>query len=107
VPPEPPDFDPLLLSQVRLGVVSVLLTRDEIAFPDLQALLGVTQGNLSTHLAKLEEAGYVRVEKSFVRRRPRTTIRLAAKGRRAFLDHVAKLGRIAGVQARTRSPLDP
>jgi DNA-binding MarR family transcriptional regulator len=94
--PEPPDFDPLLLSQVRLGVVSVLLARDEITFPDLQALLQVTQGNLSTHLAKLEEAGYVRIDKSFVHKRPRTTIRLAARGRKAFLEHVAKLARIAG-----------
>jgi DNA-binding MarR family transcriptional regulator len=92
---EPLDFDPVLLSRVRLAVVAALVTRKEMTFPDLRALLDLTQGNLSTHLTKLEEAAWVDVEKSFVGKKPRTTIRLTAKGRRAFLDHVERLGRIA------------
>ena len=90
-----PEFDPLLLSQARLGVVSVLMTRSSATFPDLKALLGLTQGNLGLHLKKLEEAGYVSVTKSFVDRKPRTTCKLSAKGRKAFLAHLATLERIA------------
>jgi DNA-binding MarR family transcriptional regulator len=92
---EAPSFDPLLLSQVRLGIVSVLMTRPQASFPDLKGLLGLTQGNLGTHLGKLEEGGYVTVRKSFVRRKPRTTVRLTRAGRRAFLAHVALLEKIA------------
>ncbi|MBC8423465.1 transcriptional regulator [bacterium] len=90
-----PAFDPVLLSQARLGIVTALVTRREATFSDLKALLGMTQGNLGIHLQKLEEAGYVAVKKEFVQRRPRTTARLTARGRRAFLAHVEALGRIA------------
>lgn len=89
------DFDPLLLSQVRLGIVSVLLERREASFPDLRSLLGVTQGNLGAHLGKLEEAGYVEVDKAFVDKKPRTTCRITKAGREAFLAHVARLREIA------------
>ena len=92
--PEGGPFDPILLSQVRLGIVSVLIARFEATFPELKEILGVTQGNLSVHLVKLEEAGYVEVEKDFVDRRPRTRARLTKQGRRAFLDHVKALERI-------------
>jgi DNA-binding MarR family transcriptional regulator len=92
---EGPEFDPVLLSQVRLGVVSVLLTRGQASFPELQGLLGLTQGNLSTHLKKLENAGYVEIEKAFVDRKPRTTVTLTKSGRKAFLRHVEQLSRIA------------
>lgn len=92
---EPPAFDPVLLSKVRLGVVSVLVTREAATFPELKTLLGVTQGNLTIHLRKLEEAGYVAIEKAFVDRKPRTTVVLTGEGRRAFLDHVETLARIA------------
>lgn len=87
-------FDPILLSQVRLGVVSLLLSRKEATFSDLRALLGLTQGNLGMHVQKLEEAQYIAVKKSFAGRKPRTTFRLTAKGRRAFLAHVEGLKRI-------------
>ncbi len=89
------DFDPLLMSRVRLGIVAVLVERDAATFPDLKAVLGVTQGNLGVHLRKLEEAGYVAVEKEFADRKPRTTARLTTVGRTAFLTHVERLGRIA------------
>lgn len=92
----PQRFDPLLLSEVRLGVVAALLARPSATFSDLKGLLGLTQGNLSIHLQKLEEAGYVLVKKDFVGRRPRTTCRLSARGRRALLDHVENLRRLTG-----------
>lgn len=92
---EPNAFDPHLLSRVRLGVISVLMTRRDATFPDLKALLDVTQGNLGTHLKRLEEAGYIAIRKHFVDDRPTTTCRITAAGRRAFLEHVATLKRIA------------
>ena len=68
---EPLDkFDPILLSQVRLGVISALMTRTELSFTDLRALLGLTQGNLGSHLQNLEKAGYIEVIKEFVDRKP-------------------------------------
>ncbi len=88
-------FDPVLLSQARLGIVSVLLEREGASFSDLKSLLELTQGNLGMHLRKLEEAGYVAVEKEFVERKPLTTCRLTPKGRKAFLKHVDRLGEIA------------
>jgi DNA-binding MarR family transcriptional regulator len=89
------DFDPLLLSRARLGIVTVLLARKSAAFSDLKDLLGLTQGNLGVHLGKLEEEGYVSIEKAFVKKKPRTTATLTAKGRQAFLAHVALLETIA------------
>jgi len=92
---KPSRFDPLLLSEVRLGVISILISRPEAAFTELKALLELTQGNLGVHLQKLEQAGYVEVRKRFVGRRPRTTCRITDAGRRAFLEHVERLRRIA------------
>lgn len=94
MPTRPPDLDPVLLSQVRLGAVSVLGTQGPTSFADLKALLKVTQGNLGAHLARLEEAGYVAVEKTFVERVPRTTVRLTDAGRAAFARHVEELTRV-------------
>lgn len=89
------EFDALLLSQARLGIVSILLARSEATFPELKEVLGLTQGNLGVHLAKLEATGYVTIAKDFHERKPRTTCRLTAKGRKAFLRHVESLKRIA------------
>jgi DNA-binding MarR family transcriptional regulator len=94
MPSGPPDFDAVLLSEVRLGAVSLLATRGPTSFPDLKALLRVTQGNLGTHLKKLEDAGYVAIEKSFVDRKPRTLVHLTPAGRAAFLRHVGQLQRV-------------
>ena len=89
------EFDALLLSQARLGIVTVLVTRPEATFSDLRDLLGLTAGNLGVHLGKLEEAGYVGVTKAFVAKKPRTTARLTALGRKAFLAHVRRLDEVA------------
>ena len=90
-----PTFDPLLLSQARLGIVSVLMTKPEATFSDLKTLLKMTQGNLGIHLRKLEEAGYVEVTKRFVNRKPQTSCSLSKKGRKAFLTHLQTLEDIA------------
>lgn len=90
-----PSFDPVLLSQARLGIVTVLVTRHEATFSDLKEILGLTQGNLGIHLQKLEEARYVSVTKEFVRRTPRTTARITPEGRKAFLAHVDRLAAVA------------
>lgn len=88
-------FDALLMSQVRLGIISVLVSRKDATFSDLKSLLDLTQGNLTIHLQKLEDAGYVAVKKEFVARKPRTTCKITAKGRRAFLSHLELLQAIA------------
>ena len=95
MPASRPDFDGLLLSQARLGIVSVLMTRPSATFSDLKNLLGLTQGNLGVHLRKLEDGGYVAVKKAFVDRKPKSTCKLTARGRKAFLAHLAELERIA------------
>ena len=93
---EPPNqFDPLLLSQARLGIISVLMTRGEATFSDLKSLLTLTQGNLGMHLQKLEEANYVKIAKEFVDRKPRTTAHITKAGREAFLSHLRQLEKIA------------
>jgi DNA-binding MarR family transcriptional regulator len=74
--------------------VSILATRGATPFSDLRALLSVTQGNLGSHLQKLEEAGYVSTEKSFVDRKPQTLVRLTPAGRAALLRHVKELQRV-------------
>lgn len=88
-------FDSMLLSQVRLGIISVLVSRKSATFTDLKTLLALTQGNLTIHLQKLENEGYVAVDKAFVDRKPRTTCKITAKGRKAFLRHVEQLRAIA------------
>ncbi|MFQ5504557.1 MAG: winged helix-turn-helix domain-containing protein [Planctomycetota bacterium] len=88
-------FDPMLLSQVRLGIISVLVSRRNATFTALKDLLNLTQGNLTIHLKKLEKAGYVAVKKDFVARKPRTMCRITAKGRKAFLAHLEQLQAIA------------
>lgn len=88
-------FDALLMSQVRLGIISVLVSRKDATFSDLKTLLNLTQGNLTIHLKKLEDAGYVTSKKEFVARKPRTTCRISGKGRKAFMSHLDLLQSIA------------
>ncbi len=90
-------FDALIHQPVRLRIMAALhaLPPDtEVDFTTLRDLLQTTDGNLGTHLRKLEEAGYVAVRKTFVGRRPRTYIALTPRGRAAFEAHVAALKEI-------------
>ncbi|HTY49949.1 MAG TPA: transcriptional regulator [Steroidobacteraceae bacterium] len=81
----------LIYGRVRLGVMSALAVNEMLTFNDLKALFGVTDGNLSAHARKLEDAGFISCRKSFAAPRPRTEYRLTAAGRRAlmrYLEHM-------------------
>jgi DNA-binding HxlR family transcriptional regulator len=85
------DLDRIIHERMRLGIVSALAVNDHLSFNDLKKLLKTTDGNLSVHARKLEEAGYVTCEKYFEGRMPKTEYRLTMPGRRAFeryLDHM-------------------
>ncbi|GAA5179433.1 transcriptional regulator [Rugosimonospora acidiphila] len=89
-----PDLDPVIHAQVRLRVVvvlSALREGDQMAFPRLQELLGLTGGNLSVHLRKLEDAEYIVVTKTHHGRTPTTLLRLSRRGRLAFDEYTAAL----------------
>lgn len=89
-----PGLDPVIHAQARLRVtvaLAALPEGDRIAFPRLQELLGMTAGNLSTHLRKLETAEYVEITKGHQRRTPVTYVELTRRGRRAFEDYTATL----------------
>ena len=84
-------LDRLIHDRVRLGILSALAASSEMSFGDLKAALEVTDGNLSVHARKLEEAGYIVCRKSFTGRTPRTEYTMTSAGRRAFekyLDHM-------------------
>jgi DNA-binding HxlR family transcriptional regulator len=89
-----PDLDRLIHERVRLGIVSALAVNETLAFNDLKALLGVTDGNLSAHARKLEDAGYLDCLKGYDGRVPRTEYRLTDEGRSAlenYLEHMEAL----------------
>jgi DNA-binding transcriptional ArsR family regulator len=86
------ELDPVIHAQARLRVVAALSTLregDRIAFPRLQQILGMTAGNLSVHLRKLEDAGYVDVTKTHSGRTPTTLLSLSRRGRLAFDEYTA------------------
>ena len=88
------ELDRLVHERVRLGIVSALAVNEALTFNDLKALLGVTDGNLSAHARKLEDAGYVECTKGYQGRVPRTEYRLTADGRAAlegYLSHMEAL----------------
>jgi len=89
-----PELDRLIHERMRLGIVSALAANEALTFNDLKRLLDTTDGNLSVHARKLEEAGYISCAKSFEGRMPRTEYKLADKGRKAlskYLDHMEAL----------------
>jgi DNA-binding HxlR family transcriptional regulator len=90
----PADLDRLIHERVRLAIVSALAVRDSLTFNELKALLKTSDGNLSVHARKLEDADYISCDKSFADRVPKTEYRLTALGRRAlerYLDHMEAL----------------
>ncbi len=78
-------------NRIRLAIMSVLSVREEIDFNDLKEMLGVTDGNLATHVAVLERQKYLKVKKSFAGRKPRTTYTITESGGKAFAGHVDAL----------------
>ncbi len=84
-------LDPVIHSQVRLAILSLLIAVKRADFNHLKNATGTTDGNLSTHLMKLEEAGYIRLVKSFSGKKPVTTCSLTEKGRAAFAAYLKAL----------------
>ena len=92
--PAAAELDRLIHERVRLGIVSALAVNQSLTFSELKGLLDTSDGNLSVHARKLEEADYVACTKSFADRVPKTEYRLTATGRRAlerYLDHMEAL----------------
>jgi DNA-binding transcriptional ArsR family regulator len=94
--PEAPaaSLDRLIHERTRLAIVSALAVNESLTFSELKSLLGASDGNLSVHARKLEDAGYIACTKSFANRLPKTEYRLTAPGRRAlekYLDHMEAL----------------
>jgi DNA-binding HxlR family transcriptional regulator len=88
------DLDRVIHERMRLGIVSALAVSEKLAFVELKRLMKTTDGNLSVHARRLEEAGYILCEKSFAGRVPRTEYRLTDAGRRAlarYLDYMEAL----------------
>ncbi len=84
-------FDPLLHQTVRSKLMSLLIANDELPFKALKETLGVTDGNLSSHLSKLEKEEYVKIEKTFEGKRPKTVVKIAPVGRVAFEAYIEAL----------------
>lgn len=89
--PELPELDRLIHERIRLGIVSALATNDSLSFNDLKRVLKTTDGNLSVHARKLEEAQYISCVKFFEGRVPRTEYRLTAAGRRALSEYLDQM----------------
>lgn len=88
------DLDRLIHERLRLGIISALAVNDGLGFSELRDLLKTTDGNLSVHARKLEEAGYLACSKTFVGRTPHTEYKITSQGRRAlqrYLDHMEAL----------------
>jgi DNA-binding MarR family transcriptional regulator len=88
-------MDEVLLSKIRLAVIGQLVNARWVTFSELAAKIEATNGNLSAHIAKLVEAGYVKEEKRFEGRRPQSRYSLTRSGRTALLDHVTALQALA------------
>ena len=89
-------IDDVIHGRMRLGIMAYLADAEAADFNELKALLDATQGNLSVHLRKLEEAEYIAIEKSFLNRKPLTRARITAKGRAAFKAYLEALGKLIG-----------
>lgn len=89
-------IDDVIHGRMRLGIMAYLVDAEVAEFNELKALLQATQGNLSVHLRKLEEAGYVAIEKSFLGRKPLTRARITPAGRKAFATYLEALGKLIG-----------
>ena len=95
------EFDNIIHQPVRLQIMSSLValeSGEQIDFVHLRKILDLTDGNLGAHLAKLENAGYVKIQKTFISRKPRTFINATGKGRDAFEEHIRVLEAIIGAK---------
>ncbi|MFC1724155.1 winged helix-turn-helix domain-containing protein [candidate division KSB1 bacterium] len=88
------ELDKIIHSPVRLGIMSALISTDEVDFKFLKDKLGLSDGNLSANMTKLEEAGFITVRKFFAENKPKTVYRLTETGRKAFRGYVENLEKI-------------
>ena len=98
----PLELDRLIHERLRLGIISALAVNERLTFNDLKALLQTTDGNLSVHARKLEDAGYLSCTKSFADRTPRTDYKLTAAGRRALENYLGHMEAIIKAARPTR-----
>jgi DNA-binding MarR family transcriptional regulator len=89
-------IDDVIHGRMRLGIMVYLADADSADFTELKTVLEATQGNLSVHLKKLEEAGYVSIDKSFVKNKPLTRVSITPSGRRAFAAYLEAIGSLIG-----------
>ena len=89
-------IDDVIHGRMRLGIMAYLADAEVADFNELKELLQATQGNLSVHLRKLEEAEYIEIEKSFLNRKPLTRARITDKGKAAFKAYLEALGKLIG-----------
>ncbi|MGA2652008.1 MAG: transcriptional regulator [Terracidiphilus sp.] len=94
--PDLPELNPVIHGKLRLALLSLLSSVEEAEFTWLRAKTGSTDGNLGAQLLKLEEAGYVAVEKKFVQRKPQTLYRMTESGRQALTEYVQALKQLLG-----------
>jgi DNA-binding MarR family transcriptional regulator len=92
-------IDDVIHGRMRLGIMVYLADVDAADFTELKTVLEATQGNLSVHLKKLEEAGYVAIDKSFVNNKPLTRVSITRQGRRAFAAYLEAIGALIGGKA--------
>lgn len=85
------DINKAFESKVRLGIMSMLMVNDEVDFNTFKELLGLTDGNLASHIKALENMEYIKVKKQFVERKPRTTYAKTKIGEKAFREHLQAL----------------
>jgi DNA-binding MarR family transcriptional regulator len=81
-------------SRIRLGIMSALAVNDTLDFTSLKEFLDVTDGNLATHIKKLEQEGFIKVEKSFIDNKPNTKYTMTPRGKKSFEDHLNVLEQI-------------
>ncbi len=89
-------LDDVIHGRLRLGIMAYLADAEVAEFTELKEVLSATQGNLSIHLRKLEEAGYIAIDKSFVNRKPLTRVRMTPNGRRAFATYLEAIAKLVG-----------
>ena len=85
------EIDRLIHERLRLGIVSALAANDSMTFSELKDVVQTSDGNLSVHARKLEEAGYIEISKAFAKRRPRTEYKLTRKGKKALEDYLTQM----------------
>ena len=96
---EKPKLDALILSKTRLGIISALIGGDKLEFTYLRNALKLSDGNLSVQIRKLEKAGYIKVKKIFIDRKPKTFCKITSKGQKAVKNLISKLENLVNTES--------